>query len=60
MLMGVILGPYLEEYLRRALIVGKLNPAIFFTRPISLGLLILAGVFVYFLRFRRVGVLKKK
>ncbi len=58
MLMGVILGPYLEEYLRRALIVGKLNPAIFFTRPISLSLLILAGIFIYFLRIRRVTALK--
>ena len=26
-LMGVILGPYLEEYFRRSLIVGQLNPA---------------------------------
>jgi len=60
MLMGVILGPYLEEYLRRALIVGELNPAIFFTRPISLSLLILTGVFIYFLRIRRVAALKSE
>ena len=52
MLMGIILGPYLEEYLRRALITNELNPAVFFTSPISLSLLILTGFFVYFLRFR--------
>ncbi len=52
LLMGVILGPYLEEYLRRALITHDLNPLIFVTSPISLGLLILTGFFVYFLRFR--------
>src|SRR5690606_32389894 len=47
-LMGVILGPYLEEYLRRALITNDLNPAVFFTSEISLALLILTGLFVYF------------
>ena len=55
MLMGIILGPYLEEYLRRALITHELNPLIFITSPISLGLLILTGFFVYFLRFRARG-----
>ena len=52
-LMGIILGPYLEEYFRRSLIVGKLNPAIFFTRPISLALLLLCVFFIYFLRIRK-------
>lgn len=52
-LMGVILGPYLEEYFRRSLIVGRLNPAIFVTRPISLSLLLLCLVFIYFLRIRK-------
>lgn len=51
-LMGVILGPYLEEYLRRALITNDLNPVVFFTSEISLGLLILTALFVYFLRIR--------
>lgn len=52
MLMGIILGPYLEEYLRRALITNDLSPAVFFTSPISLSLLILTGIFIYFLRIR--------
>lgn len=43
-LMGVILGPYLEEYLRRALITNDLNPAVFFTNKISLSLLILLSL----------------
>ena len=52
MLMGIILGPYLEEYMRRALITSELNPLVFVSSPISIGLLVLTGVFVYFLRIR--------
>lgn len=52
MLMGIILGPYLEEYLRRSLITNDLSPVVFFTSPISLSLLILTGIFIYFLRIR--------
>ena len=49
MLMGIILGPYLEEFLRRSLIISELNPLIFINRPISLTFLIIALIFVYFL-----------
>lgn len=52
LLMGIILGPYFEEYLRRALITNDLDPSVFFTSPISLSLLLLTLVFVYFLRIR--------
>lgn len=52
MLMGIILGPYLEEYMRRALITSELDPLVFVSSPISIGLLVLTGVFVYFLRIR--------
>ncbi|MGK7651297.1 tripartite tricarboxylate transporter permease [Roseovarius sp. B08] len=41
MLMGVILGPYLEEFLPRSLIVSKGDPSIFITSPFSLLFLIL-------------------
>ena len=58
MLMGIILGPYLEEYLRRALITHDGNPLIFVTSPISLALLILTGFFIYFLRFRVRGTVQ--
>lgn len=49
MLMGIILGPYLEEFLRRSLIISDLSVLIFVTRPISLAFLITAVIFVYFL-----------
>ncbi len=42
LLLGFILGPLLEEFLRRALILSRGDPTIFVTRPISLTLLILA------------------
>jgi putative tricarboxylic transport membrane protein len=42
LLLGFILGPLLEEYLRRALIISRGDPTVFVTRPVSLTLLILA------------------
>ena len=42
LLLGFVLGPLLEEYLRRALIISRGDPTVFLTRPISLVLLILA------------------
>jgi putative tricarboxylic transport membrane protein len=36
LMLGFILGPMVEENLRRALQMSKGNPSIFFTRPISL------------------------
>ncbi|MBE9640175.1 tripartite tricarboxylate transporter permease [Salipiger mangrovisoli] len=49
-LMGVILGPYFEEFLRRSLIVSKGDPSIFVTSPISLVLLLLTLGFIWMLR----------
>ena len=42
LLLGFILGPLLEEHLRRAMIISRGDPSVFVTRPISLALLILA------------------
>jgi len=42
LLLGFVLGPLLEENLRRAMIISRGDPSIFLTRPISLTLLILA------------------
>lgn len=53
MLMGVILGPYLEEFLRRSLIVSRGDPMIFLTSPASAVMLVLTVVFVWFLRVRQ-------
>ena len=40
MLLGFILGPLMEENLRRAMRISDGDPRIFVDRPISLGLLI--------------------
>jgi TctA family transporter len=44
LLLGFVLGPMMEENLRRALLLSRGDPAVFFTRPISLTLLIISGV----------------
>ena len=36
LLLGFVLGPMMEENLRRALLLSRGDPAVFFTRPISL------------------------
>jgi TctA family transporter len=43
MLLGFILGPLMEENLRRALLISRGDPTVFFTRPISLAFLVLAA-----------------
>ena len=43
-LLGFVLGPLLEQYLRRAMIISRGDPSIFVTRPISLALLIGAAL----------------
>ena len=40
MLLGFVLGPMVEENLRRSMLMGRGDPSLFFTRPISLGFLI--------------------
>jgi TctA family transporter len=45
-MLGFILGPMLEENLRRALLLSRGNFGLFFTRPISGTLLTLIGVFI--------------
>jgi putative tricarboxylic transport membrane protein len=42
LLLGFVLGPLLEEHLRRAMIISRGDPSVFLTRPISAGLLIAA------------------
>ncbi|QTG16887.1 tripartite tricarboxylate transporter permease (plasmid) [Agrobacterium tumefaciens] len=44
MLLGFVLGPLLEEYLRRAMTISHGDPTVFVTRPISATLLVLAVV----------------
>ncbi|MCF3935363.1 tripartite tricarboxylate transporter permease [Acuticoccus sp. M5D2P5] len=49
LLLGFILGPSLEEYLRRSLSLSKGDPTIFLTSPDSLAFLALTVVFVFML-----------
>jgi putative tricarboxylic transport membrane protein len=44
LLLGFVLGPLLEENLRRAMILGRGDPTVFVTRPISAAILALAAV----------------
>ncbi len=49
MLLGFILGPMMEEYLRRALLLSRSDPMVFIERPISgamLGLALVALIIV--------------
>jgi TctA family transporter len=44
LLLGFILGPMMEENLRRAMLLSRGDPTVFFTHPISLGLLVTAAI----------------
>ncbi|OWW22821.1 tripartite tricarboxylate transporter permease, partial [Noviherbaspirillum denitrificans] len=44
MLLGFIIGPMMEEYLRRALLLSRSDPMVFLQRPISATMLVLAAV----------------
>lgn len=53
LLLGFILGPNLEEFLRRSLALSNGNPMTFFTNLDSLFFIILTLIFVYFLAIRK-------
>jgi TctA family transporter len=44
MLLGFILGPMMEEYLRRAMLLSRGDPLVLLQRPISAGILVVAAV----------------
>jgi TctA family transporter len=44
LLLGFILGPLMEENLRRALLLSRGDPTVFMTRPLSATLLVLAAI----------------
>jgi len=46
LLMGMVLGPMLENSFRRALMVSRGDLSIIYSRPLSLGLLIAAGLLI--------------
>jgi putative tricarboxylic transport membrane protein len=46
LLLAFILGPLIEENLRRALLISGGDPSVFVTRPLSLALLVLAAIMI--------------
>jgi TctA family transporter len=46
LILGFILGPMMEENLRRAMLLSRGDATVFFTRPLSLTLLVMAAVLV--------------
>ena len=55
LLLGFILGPDLEQYLRRSLSLNDGDPSIFLTSLDSLFFLVLTAIFVYFMALRPRG-----
>jgi TctA family transporter len=47
MLLGFILGPMMEENLRRAMLISQGDPSIFFTRPISVTMLVISAIALF-------------
>jgi TctA family transporter len=61
MLLGFVLGPMMEENLRRAMLLSRGNPVVYLTHPISLGfiiatVLIVVGMLMPALRKRGRGI----
>lgn len=44
LLLGLVLGPMMEESLRRALVISHGDPLVFFTRPVSLTILVMTAL----------------
>ncbi|MBI1990095.1 MAG: tripartite tricarboxylate transporter permease, partial [Betaproteobacteria bacterium] len=44
LILAYVLGPLMEENLRRALLISRGDPSVFFTRPISLAFMIVAVI----------------
>lgn len=42
LILGYVLGPLMEENLRRAMLISRGDPSVFFTRPISAGFMVAA------------------
>jgi putative tricarboxylic transport membrane protein len=49
MILAFVLGPLMEENLRRALLISRGDPTVFVTRPISLGFLLVTAMFLLIL-----------
>src|SRR3546814_10330990 len=47
LLLGFILGPMMEEHLRRALLLSRGDPMVFIERPISATMLVVAALLIF-------------
>ena len=59
MLLGFILGPMMETYLRRAMLLSRGDPMVFLQRPLSLGFLIAAAVLLVIIVLPNVRKVRK-
>jgi putative tricarboxylic transport membrane protein len=55
LLLGFILGPLMEENLRRALVLSRGDPMVFLQKPISLGLLVAAAALLIVVLLPSIG-----
>lgn len=55
LLLGFILGPLFEENLRRAMLLSRGDPSVFLTQPISLALLLAAGLLLILVTLPKVS-----
>ena len=60
MLLGFILGPMMETYLRRAMLLSRGDPMVFVERPISLGFLIAAAILLVIIVLPNVGKFRQQ
>jgi TctA family transporter len=49
LLLGFLLGPMMEVYMRRAMLLSRGDPWVFVQRPLSLTFLVLAGLLLLFI-----------
>ena len=49
LILGFVLGPLMEENLRRALLISRGDPTVFFTRPISLSFMLVTLLLIIFM-----------
>src|SRR2546429_1910655 len=54
LLLGFVLGPMMEENLRRAMLLSRGDPFVFMQRPISAGLLIAAALLIIVIGFANI------
>jgi putative tricarboxylic transport membrane protein len=58
--LAFILGPRMEQSMRQSLLISQGSVGIFFTRPISMGCLVIAAVLIVISCFRATGLKRKE